>query len=134
MTAASTLDEKRLLAALDLLRRTGACAVQLRHSDDDDPVVWLVIAEHRALRGRPVPADTKGARRSFAVGAGLTPIAAALRVCEELVDGGKCAHCGRPTAVDTESVPDVMPLPMAICWYQYDPELATFRRACEGDS
>jgi hypothetical protein len=25
-----------------------------------------------------------------------------------------------------------MPAEQAICWYRYDPELHTFRRACEG--
>jgi hypothetical protein len=28
---------------------------------------------------------------------------------------------------------DSMPLNESVCWYQWDPEMKTFRRGCEGD-
>lgn len=68
-------------------------------------------------------------RRIVEVGAGLDPTTALYRVAETLVDGELCKHCGRPTGVELS--PDGMPLDDVVCWYQYDPELATFRRGCE---
>jgi hypothetical protein len=47
-----------------------------------------------------------------------------------LVDGAMCAHCGKPTGLEPTLLVD-MPFPEHICWYQYDPELKTFRRGCE---
>jgi hypothetical protein len=37
-------DPDKMNAALEFLRRTGARQVQVRYSDDEDPVVWFVVA------------------------------------------------------------------------------------------
>jgi hypothetical protein len=116
------LDEPRLLAAVDLIRRTGASSFQIRYSDDEQPIVWFVVSTH-VVDGHEV----------HEVDASLDPVRAALRLCERLVDGGRCAHCGRPAGLEPDSI-DTMPADDLICWYQYDPELETFRRACEGST
>ena len=67
------------------------------------------------------------------VAAAANPVRAALRLCEQLVDGGMCTHCNRPAGLEPDSI-DAMPLNDLVCWYQYDPELKTFRRGCEGGS
>jgi hypothetical protein len=58
--------------------------------------------------------------RRAATGAGMTPAQAAMRLLDQVVDGGLCAHCGRPTGV-TDQTSD-MPLAMLLCWYVFDPE------------
>jgi hypothetical protein len=117
MTAPANLDEPRLTAAITFVRRTGATSVQLRYSDDESPIVWIAVASY--------PDDRHEAA------AALEPTRAALRLCEQLADGGHCTHCGRPTGLEPDSL-ETMPLDELVCWYQYDPELETFRRGCEG--
>ena len=114
MTADATNDP-RFIAAIDLLRRTGARRIQIRYSDDEQPVVWFLVASYGGGRW-----DTA---------AGPNPLIAALRLCESLIDGGQCKHCNRPSGFDEDF--DTMPLNDVVCWYQFDPELATFRRGCE---
>lgn len=129
--------EPQFLAAVHLIGRAGAHDFALRYSDDEDPIVWLCIAtflvdEH----GTPA----REGRETWEAAAGHNPLDAALRLAERLVDGGECAHCHRPTIFHA----DVDPLlgegqagalvDTAFCNYQWDPELATFRRACEGES
>jgi hypothetical protein len=113
------LDDPRLIAAVDLIGRTGAKSFAIRYSDDEQPVVWSAVADY-------------GDGRAEAAGA-LHPLVAVLRLAELLIDGGTCTHCGRPTGVHTDRVPESMPLDQFVCWYQFDPELSTFRRGCEGD-
>lgn len=117
-------DQDKLAATIDFLRRTGARQVQIRYSDDEQPVVWFVVAIYDGRN----PAEIKG----FEVDASGTPLAAALRLCERVGDGGECAHCHRPTGFEPQLLVR-MPMDDKICWYQYDPELKTFRRGCEGD-
>lgn len=111
-------DDPRMLAAIELLRRTGMRQFQVRYDDDEEPVVWMAVAVYDEGR--------------FDVGAGASPVLAVFRLCDQLIDGGTCTHCGRPTGFS----PDTRQLPLAItiCWYQWDPELQTFRRGCEGDA
>lgn len=106
--------DPRLPAAFDLIGRTGADNIQFRYCDEEKPVVWMALAEYHD---------------HWEVAAGITPATAVFRLCEQLVDGGTCTHCHRPTGVTFDF--DPMPLPEEICWYQWDPELATFRRGCE---
>lgn len=108
--------DPRLTAAVDLIGRTGAQGFQFRYSDDEQPIVWFAVALYGDDRAE--------------VDAALDPLRAVLRLAERIVDGGKCTHCGRPAGLDPDSI-DRMPLDNVICWYQFDPELATFRRACE---
>ena len=112
--------KERLMALVELIGRTGAQAFQLRYSDDEQPVVWIAVAGYKRDPRNMV----------YEVGASTSPDRAAFRLAEALVDGGQCTHCKRPTGVDDSW--DSMPLDQLVCWYQYDPELKTFRRGCEG--
>ena len=111
------LDDPRYIAAIEMIGRTGAISYQIRYSDDEQPVVWMAVASYR---------DGK-----WEVAAAADPIAATLRLCERVVDGGICAQCKRMTAFDVDF--GAMPLADVVCWYQFDPERVTFRRGCEGD-
>jgi hypothetical protein len=108
-------------ASVDMLRRVGASEVQIRYQDDEHPNVWMAVAGIKM-----------GDKTVYETDAALSPTKAIVRLIERLIDGGICRHCARPTGITTEI--DVMPLGRAICWYQYDPELKTFRRGCEGDT
>jgi hypothetical protein len=123
------LDEPRLTAGVDLARRTGARELQIRYSDDEQPVVWFVVASYSARDGRP---RATGKINAHKVGAGFTPVEAVMALCAEAVDGATCAHCGRPCGFDEHF--GEQPLDDYICWYQFDPEVKTFRRGCEGDT
>jgi len=118
MTDLDPTTDPRFQATLSLIGRTGADEFQIRYSDDDEPVVWMAVATYKE----------KGSE----VAAGLNPLTAVLRLAETLVDGGTCTHCKRPSGLDPNSF-EKMPADDIICWYQFDPELKTFRRGCEGD-
>jgi hypothetical protein len=120
--------DPRAMAGVDMLRRTGAQSFQLRYSDDEEPVVWVAVAAYSAVN----PLTGKQAEHYECAGA-LNPTAAIMRLCEQLIDGGTCQHCGRPTIFNTDSQPGDL-LNAVGCVYAYDPELKTFRRDCEGDS
>lgn len=109
-------DQARLTAAVDMLGRTGAGEVQLRFADDDEPVVWIAAARWKD---------------HWEAAAALNPLRALYRLCDQVIDGGECKRCGKPTGFS----PDLDPLPLddLVCWYQYDPELKTVRGGCEGD-
>lgn len=122
----------KMLAAIDMLRRTGAADVQIRYSDDQQPTVWFAVARWRiGDNGRP---RGKGEINAWETAAGHSPDEALLRLCERAIDGGTCDHCQRATMflADVGDVPT--PLDPLFCSYQWDPELATFRRSCEGDT
>jgi hypothetical protein len=118
MSSREMAEDPRLMAVLDLMRRAGARSVQLRYDEEQDPVVWVAVAEF--LRG-------------YGCGAGLSPGAAAMALADSTVDGGLCAHCGHPSGV-TDDWREDMPLANVVCWYVFDPELAKFRRSCEGET
>lgn len=112
-------DEDKLLAAIEFIRRTGAKSVQVRYSDDEQPVIWFVAVEYLT------PTESR-----WEAAAGFDALEAALRFCEHVADGGMCVHCHRRTGFEPKSL-GRMPFDDVICWYQYDPELKTFRRGCE---
>jgi hypothetical protein len=112
-------DDPRLVAAFDMIGRTGATGMGLRYQDDEQPIVWIAVGTWSGDRHE--------------VGAALDPTRAALRLCEQVVDGGQCTHCSRPTGFEPDHL-DSMPADQLVCWYQWDPELKTFRRSCEGDT
>lgn len=105
-----------ILAAADMVGRTGATEIQLRYEDEQQPIVWMAVAGYPENRWECASATA--------------PLAAFLRLCEQLIDGAECTHCHRPTGFDTGL--GAMPLENLLCWYQYDPELKRFRRGCEG--
>lgn len=116
--------QDRLLACTDLVGRMGAQSFELRYSDDQKPVVWIAIAAFKARRHR-----NDITRTIHECAAAIDPDRAALRLVEQLGDGGSCTHCKRPTGVSDDW--EQMPLDKMVCWYQYDPELKKFRRGCE---
>lgn len=114
----SPLDEAKLTAAIEFLRRSGAASTQVRYSDDEEPTVWMAVASYED--------------RGVEVAAGVHPLQALTRLCEQLADGGQCLHCGRACAFEPDDI-GAMPMNELVCWYQFDPELKTYRRSCEGD-
>jgi hypothetical protein len=114
-------DEDKLRAAVVFLRNTGAHQIQVRYSDDKQPIIWIVVALYN---------DPPAGTRRVAVAASTTPSDAALRLCEQVADGGICMHCKRAVGFEPNMLAR-MPYDLLICWYQWDPELKTFRRGCE---
>lgn len=124
--------DPKLTAAADLLRRTGAAEVQIRYSDDEDPIVWFAVARYRTDKaGRPRPT---GPITRWETAAGHGPVEALLRLCQQAVDGGRCNHCRKPAMFHAELDQVPTALDPLFCSYEWDPELATFRRGCEGDT
>jgi hypothetical protein len=119
-------DDPRFPAALNVLRRTGARAVQIRYSDDEQPTVWFIVASYAMREGRPVGS---GKINHHETAAALDPLTAVFRLCDQLVDGGTCAHCHRPTGFNKE--PGALPLDRHICWWNWDPEVGKFVQGCQ---
>lgn len=65
--------------------------------------------------------------------AAFDPMSAVFRLAELLVDGGTCAHCHRIAGVDFDPI-GASPMDTLVCYSRWDPELATFRRNCEGQT
>lgn len=130
--------DPRFLAGVQLLERTGARTFRIGHSDPDEgddgePVVWYAVARWLiGLNGRPVPEGPTPGVAHYESAAGMHPVTAVLRLCERMIDGGTCTHCNRPT-IFLADADNAGPLDRMGCVYQWDPELATFRRTCEGD-
>jgi hypothetical protein len=121
------MEDPRFTAALDMIGRTGARSFQIRFQDDEEPTVWIAIAQYGIDEDEiPIP---KGGKLVYKVAGALHPFTAVMNLLDSAVDGGTCTHCNRPTAVSGEI--DPMPMQGQICWYQFDPELKTFRRGCE---
>jgi hypothetical protein len=112
--------DDRFIAAVDLVGRTGAKSFQMRYCEEEKPVIWMAIGEW-----------IRENKSVFEVGASTNPLVALFRLLDEVIDGGICTYCGKPTGFE-ESV-DPMPLDQVVCWYQWDPERKVFRRGCEGD-
>lgn len=119
-------DDPRFTAAIDLLRRTGMREFQIRYSDDEQPVVWMAVASYSGRDGRPVASGKINAHK---VGAALNPVAAIFALCDQVIDGSMCAHCGRPAGFVKDLEATI--LDAYVCWYQWDPETAKFMRGCE---
>jgi hypothetical protein len=98
-----------------MLGRTGAQHFQIRFCDEEVPTVWIA----------------SGCWGDYwETAAAIDPVTALFRLCDQVIDGGTCTHCGRPTGFVSDF--DPMPAESWICWYKWDPELVTFRRNCEG--
>lgn len=109
-----TRDDPRFTAAVDLIRRTGAREFQLRYCEEEaPPVVWIAAAR---WRGR------------WEAGAAMNPLWAVFRLLDQVIDGGTCKHCRRPSGFDPSA--DPMPLDKVVCWYQWDPSQKKFARGC----
>lgn len=116
MPATTTKEgDELMIAAVALLGSTGASEVSIRYCDEQVPTVWFAIAKWG---------------KTWAASGAMHPLLAVLKLCDDVIDGGECTHCGRPTGFSPEH--DQMPLDNLVCWYQYDPELKEFRRGCAG--
>lgn len=120
--------DPRLVAGVKLLERTGARSFELRFTEQE-PTAWVAVGTWRMNRnGFPVPT---GGKAHHECAAAMDPVEAVLRLCAQILDGGHCAHCRKPSSF----LPDPGDLaPGLVCSYAWDPELETFRRGCEGDN
>lgn len=117
-------EDPRFSAALKLIGRTGAEEFVIRFDEPEDdergqPTVWIALAKY-----------ARDGRDHWMVGAALHPLRAVFSLCDSVVDGGTCVHCRRPTGF--AETHESMPLEDRVCWYQWVPEMKTFRRGCEG--
>lgn len=133
--------DPRFAAGVKLLERTGARQFRVGHSHEDDgePIVWYATAKWLVgLDGLPrakgSPSDPV-VPAHHAAGA-MHPMLAVMRLCDDVITGGSCVHCYRPTIFDEN--PSDTPFDALLnamgCVYAWDPELQTFRRSCEGDA
>lgn len=114
----------KFIAGVDLLRRTGTAEFEIRwcgSGDDSEqpPIAWVAVAIY------------PGKLRWECAGA-KDPETAVMRLCELVIDGGTCTHCGKTTIFD-EGFDDSLNHVVAprTCWTMWDPELTRFRRGCE---
>lgn len=65
MTAAPTFDGDAVMAAADLVRRTGATGMQIGYLNDEPPHEWYAYAQYRGSRisvdGHPGPVEAADA-------------------------------------------------------------------------
>lgn len=118
------LDSTFIVAAVDLLGRTGAKETQIRYSDDQEPTIWVTTARWE------VHGSGAAIHQVWRTGSGLTPDDALYDLLEDVIDGGVCTHCRRLTQVERDHTEQPI---LPVCIYAFDPELKTFRRSCKGD-
>jgi hypothetical protein len=110
--------DPRIVAAFDLLGRTGAHSTQLRYSDDETPTVWMAVAEYKRRTGSVYEAASS-----------VDAVQAVLRLCAQLLNGGQCVHCKRTTVFERSS--GVIGNPSGVCWYRWHEATQRYRRSCE---
>lgn len=121
------IKDPRYTAAIDLVRRNGAREIQIRYDDEQKPIVYVAVAGFSIINGRPAG---RGKVNGYQAGGALDPLGAIFALCRACLDRvGRCTHCGKSTMFDETF--DEQPLEDFYCWYQWDPELKTFRRGCE---
>jgi hypothetical protein len=118
--------------ALDLLKRTGVRQVQVRYSDDEDPVIWMVAACWYADKhGMPVATKRESEGTMWKTAAGFAPSQALFSLLDALVgehSGGACTHCRRLTGFDPRLHPRAQ-LEDEKCWWTFNGE--EFVRGCK---
>jgi hypothetical protein len=133
----SDVKDRKFLAAVNLLERTGMRGFRIGHTPEEDgePVVWYATGMWMidVETGRPV---AQFGHKTHDAGASMNPVQALMRLCDQVVTGGHCRHCGRDTIFDDN--PSDSPFDALLnalgCVYAWDPELAVFRRGCEGET
>ena len=105
--------DPRLPAAAILIGRTGATEFGLRYCDEEQPTVWIAYGKWHDL---------------WECAAGMDALVATFRLCDQVIDGGKCTHCGRPTGFISDY--DARPPFQLVCWYAYDRKKKEFIRGC----
>jgi len=81
-------DEDSLVAAADLIGRSGATSFQIGYLDDEPPHRWYAYAQYQ------------GARISAEEHRG--PVEAAEALARRLLEGGKCTNCGGLIALSSK--------------------------------
>lgn len=84
-------DTERLIAAVEMIGRTGATGYEVGFDDDTTPTTWWAQAFYR------------GARK--AVDGHPGPVAATEDLLRRLVSGGQCVHCRRATTLGATALP-----------------------------
>lgn len=118
----------RLPPLVALIGRTGAKDYRIEYTDEaNGPVVWVAVVTFK---------QHGSSRPAIVCAADVDPTRATYELAAKLVDGGTCRHCRRLSAVERLDAPigEDPVLADALCWYQWDPELRTYRRSCEGDT
>lgn len=110
--------DPKVVAGFQLIERTGARSTSLRYSDDEEPVVWMAIAEYE-----------RGGRSRYECAASVNPVEAVNRLCAQLINGGKCTHCNRTTVFERST--GVLGNPSGVCWYRWHPATQRYRRDCD---
>lgn len=127
-----TPEDPRFTGMFKLLKKVAVESVTIRYSEPDEeegeaPTVWLAIAEfgnrarRRTLPGQPTPFDAA---------AGSSPQVAMIRLCEQLLDGGQCSHCGRPTSF--VSMGEAPVDGGIVCWVAWDAKKEEYVQDCGG--
>lgn len=125
--APANLNTDLLNATIELIGRTGAKAFRLGWVDEEPelpqyPHIWYATARYE---------------KGHEAAAAMDPVGAVTRLAEQLIDGGKCQHCSRPTAIHQDSgdaelermIRKATDTPF--CWYWYDYLSKSFKRGCE---
>lgn len=107
-------EDDRMPAAMVLLGHTGADEVQVRYCSEQKPTVWVAAGRWD---------------KHWECAGAMAPHLAVFRLCDQVIDGGMCTHCYRPTGFAPDL--DAMPLDNLVCWYQWDPSHKEFRRGCK---
>jgi len=107
--------DDKFAAAVRLLGHTGAEQFQLRWSDEDKPPVSFT-------------AVARWGNRWECAGA-MNPLLAAFRLCDQVIDGGQCTHCKKPTGFISDDGDTIMN--QFVCWFQWDPSTKKFMRGCD---
>jgi hypothetical protein len=131
--AANPAMEPELLGALNLVRRTGAKQVQVRYSDDEAPVVWIAVGGwFRGPDGVPV---ASGDELIYEAAAGPSPTVAMNRLLDQIVDGGVCPNCERPTGFIAKGEalpPEGSAMQQMCCWWTWSDQDECYGRDCDG--
>lgn len=107
----------KFVGAVDLIRRCGATRYEMRYTDETvKPIAWIAVAIF--------PKDR------YECAAAFDPEQAVFRLCEQLVDGGQCIHCKRPSGFTEDSMTDVE-MQLLVCWYYWNPIAGQFVRSCQ---
>jgi hypothetical protein len=120
--------DPRMVAGIKLIERTGARQVQIRYSDDEQPVVWMAVGRWSVGEdGVPV---ASGGREHYEVMAATDPAKAVMRLADQMIDGGLCPNCHQVTTVVHDE--RGWPLDHVTCAWTYSAERHAYVRGCDG--
>lgn len=114
-------DEVYLIAALELIGRTGALSVTIGYDEDApedtpaDAMIWYAECVY-------------GTDKIGRYGK-TSPITAAVTLARRLINGGVCTHCGRICSVATDVGPSSWRT-TSFCTWRYDSEKRSYLRGC----